>query len=326
MNLRKKKQPAPEQTLPPGPVDWWLLALLLLLLCVGLVAVLSASGPISQRTYNESYHFFHRQLQTMLLGGVFVALICWLPRWFINKLHYWGIGVVLVLLALCPIIGPRINGAQRWLDFHFMMVQPMEFARVALVMYLAYFMSSKQAMIREFSRGLLPPTLITLVMCLLLLMQPDLGGTIIMLAILFFMCLGGGTRGGYLIMVLILAAVLVVALIIVEPYRWARWTAYLEPFANARGSGYQIVQSLLALGSGGIFGVGLGGSIQKTVYLPEAHNDFIMSVIGEETDSWASPWSWCCLRSFSIAAIVWCSVREICATGSPPTGSRSSSR
>ena len=283
MNLRKKKQPAPEPALPPGPVDWWLLALLLLLLCVGLVAVLSASGPTSQRTYGESYHFFHRQLQTMLLGGVLVALICWLPRSFINNLHYWGIGVVLVLLALCLLIGPKINGAQRWLNFHFMMLQPMEFARVALVMYLAYFMSSKQSMIREFSRGLLPPTLITLLICVLLVLQPDLGGTIIMLAILFFMCLGGGTRGGYLVMVLILAAVLVVALIIVEPYRWARWTAYLEPFANARGSGYQIVQSLLALGSGGIFGVGLGGSIQKTVYLPEAHNDFIMSVIGEET-------------------------------------------
>ena len=283
MNLRKKKQPAPEPELPFGPVDWWLLALLLLLLCVGLVAVLSASGPISQRTYNESYHFFHRQLQTMLLGGVFVALLCWIPRSFINKLHYWGIGVVMVLLVLCLLIGPTINGAQRWLDFHFMMVQPMEFARIALVMYLAYFMSSKQSMIREFSRGLLPPTLITLFICALLVLQPDLGGTIIMLTILFFMCLGGGTRGWYLMMVLIIAAVLVVALIIVEPYRWARWTAYLEPFANARGSGYQIVQSLLALGSGGIFGVGLGGSIQKTVYLPEAHNDFIMSVVGEET-------------------------------------------
>ncbi len=283
MNTRRKKSSPPVQELPPGPVDWWLLALLLLLLCVGLVAVLSASGPISQRTYDESYHFFHRQLRTMLMGGVLVALICWLPRSFINRMHYWGIAVVVALLVLCLLIGPKINGAQRWLNFHFMMVQPMEFARVALVMYLAYFMSTKQTMIKEFSRGLLPPTLITAALCVLLILQPDLGGTIIMLALLFFMCLGGGTRGWYLMMVLILAAVLVVALIIIEPYRWARWTAYLEPFANARGSGYQIVQSLLALGSGGIFGVGLGGSIQKTVYLPEAHNDFIMSIIGEET-------------------------------------------
>jgi cell division protein FtsW len=113
--------------------------------------------------------------------------------------------------------------------------------------------------------------------------QPDLGGTIIMLALLFCMCLAGGTRGWYFMILLALAAVSVVVLIVVEPYRWARYTAYLEPFANAQGSGYQIVQSLLALGSGGIFGVGLGASVQKTRYLPEPHNDFIMAVIGEET-------------------------------------------
>lgn len=283
MNLRKKKQTSPEQPIVYGPVDWWLLALFLLLLCVGLVAVLSASGPISQRTYGESYHFFHRQLQSMIAGGILVAIICWMPRSFINKTHYWGIGIVLVLLMLCLLIGPKINGSRRWLDFHFMMLQPMEFARIALVMYLAYFMSSKQSMILEFSRGLLPPTLITVFLCALLLLQPDLGGTIIMMAILFFMCLGGGTRGWYLVCVLILAAIAAVFLIIIEPYRWARLTAYLDPFANAQGVGYQLVQSLLALGSGGILGVGLGGSIQKTVYLPEAHNDFIMSVIGEET-------------------------------------------
>ncbi len=283
MNLRKKKQTSPEQPIVYGPVDWWLLALFLLLLCVGLVAVLSASGPISQRTYGESYHFFHRQLQSMIAGGILVSIICWMPRSFINKTHYWGIGIVLVLLMLCLLIGPKINGSRRWLDFHFMMLQPMEFARIALVMYLAYFMSSKQSMILEFSRGLLPPTLITVFLCALLLLQPDLGGTIIMMAILFFMCLGGGTKGWYLVCVLILAAIAAIFLIIIEPYRWARLTAYLDPFANAQGVGYQLVQSLLALGSGGILGVGLGGSIQKTVYLPEAHNDFIMSVIGEET-------------------------------------------
>lgn len=283
MNLRRKKQNNPEQPIVYGPVDWWLLALFLLLLCVGLVAVLSASGPISQRTYGESYHFFHKQLQSMIAGGILVAIICWMPRAFINKTHYWGIGIVLVLLMLCLLIGPKINGSRRWLDFHFMMLQPMEFARIALVMYLAYFMSSKQSMILEFSRGLLPPTLITIFLCALLLFQPDLGGTIIMMALLFFMCLGGGTKGWYLVCVLILAAIAAVFLIIIEPYRWARLTAYLDPFANAQGSGYQLVQSLLALGSGGILGVGLGGSIQKTVYLPEAHNDFIMAVIGEET-------------------------------------------
>lgn len=283
MNLRKKKQTSLEQPIVYGPVDWWLLALFLLLLCVGLVAVLSASGPISQRTYGESYHFFHRQLQSMIAGGILVAVICWMPRSFINKTHYWGIGIVFVLLVLCLLIGPKINGSRRWIDFHFMMLQPMEFARIALVMYLAYFMSSKQSMILEFSRGLLPPTLITVFLCVLLLLQPDLGGTAIMVFLLLAMCLVGGTNGYYLIFAFILAAIATVFLIIIEPYRWARFTAYLDPFANAQGSGYQLVQSLLALGSGGILGVGIGGSIQKTVYLPEAHNDFIMSIIGEET-------------------------------------------
>ena len=281
MNVRRKKN-IETQELPLGPVDWWLVALFLLLLCVGLLAVLTASGPISQRTYGESYHFFHRQLQTMILGSLIVAGLCWIPRKVINKLHYVGIFTVIILLALCLLIGPTINGSKRWLDLHFMMLQPMEFARVALVLYLAYFMSSKQAMIKEFSRGLLPPSLITLVICILLILQPDLGGTIIMLALLFFMCLAGGTKGWYLMAVLVLTALLVAGLIAVAPYRMARLMAFLDPFQDARGTGYQIVQSLFALGSGGFFGKGIGSSIQKTGYLPEAHNDFIISVVGEE--------------------------------------------
>ncbi len=281
MNVRRKKNIA-IQELPPGPVDWWLIALFLLLLCFGLIAVLTASGPISQRNYGESYHFFHRQLLTMILGGLVVASLCWIPRRVINKLHYVGIFSVILLLFLCLFIGPTINGSKRWLDLHFIMLQPMEFARVALVLYLAYFMSSKQSMIKEFSRGLLPPSLITVTVCLLLILQPDLGGTIIMLALLFFMCMAGGTRGGYLISVLIIAAIIVGILISVAPYRMARLTAFLDPFQDPLDKGYQILQSLYALSSGGLFGKGIGGSIQKTRYLPEAHNDFILSVIGEE--------------------------------------------
>ena len=286
MNIRRPKPappPAPEAVTPPGPVDWRLLTLFMILLSVGLVAVLSASGHQSMKLYGDSYHFFHRQLQAMALGGVLVLFLCWVPRSFINRLHYWGIGITLVLLTLTIFFGPTINGAKRWINLHFMMLQPMEFARVALVLYLGYFLSTKQSMVKTFSRGFLPPIVVTCSICTLLMFQPDLGGTIIMLALLFFMCLGGGTHGKYLATVLVLAAAAVVLLIVVEPYRWARITAYLEPFANARGSGYQIVQSLLALGSGGIFGVGLGASVQKTRYLPEPHNDFIMAVVGEET-------------------------------------------
>ena len=286
MNIRRPKPalpPAPEAVTPPGPVDWRLLTLFMILLSVGLVAVLSASDHQSQKLYGDAYHFFHRQLQAMALGGVLVLFLCWVPRSFINRLHYWGIGITLVLLTLTLFFGPTINGAKRWINLHFMMLQPMEFARVALVLYLGYFFSSKQSMVKTFTRGLLPPTVVTCSICALLMLQPDLGGTIIMLALLLCMCLAGGTKGWYFAIMLALAAAGVIVLIVVEPYRWARLIAYLEPFANARGSGYQIVQSLLALGSGGIFGVGLGASVQKTRYLPEPHNDFIMSVVGEET-------------------------------------------
>lgn len=281
MNVRRKKN-LESQEIPFGPVDWWLIALFLLLLCFGLIAVLTASGPVSQRAYGESYHFFHRQLLTMIAGGILVAFLCWVPRKLINKMHYVGIFSVIILLFLCLLIGPTINGSQRWLNLRLMMLQPMEFARVALVLYLAYFMSSKQSMIKEFSRGLLPPALITLAVCGLLILQPDLGGTIIMLALLFFMCMAGGTRGWYLFSVLILIALIVGLLIAVAPYRLARLKVFLDPFQDPKGAGYQIVQSLYALGSGGFFGKGIGGSIQKTRYLPEAHNDFILSVIGEE--------------------------------------------
>lgn len=284
MNIRRRKTTAvpPVQESRPGPVDWWLLAIILLLLCVGLLAVLTASGPVSQRLYGESYHFFRSQLMAMGLGGVVITIICLLPRKFINKLHYWGVGIAIVLI-LASLFGPRINGAHRWINLRFMMLQPMEFTRVALVMYLAYFLSTKQHMVQTFSRGLLPPTVVTGIICLLLYFQPDFGGIILMLALFFFMCIAGGLRTKHLLCLIIPAAFAAVILIVIEPYRLARWTAYLEPFADKQGAGWQIVQSLYALGSGGLFGVGIGASRQKTGSLPEAHNDYIMSIVGEET-------------------------------------------
>ena len=286
MNVRRPKPappPVPEAVTPPGPVDWTLLSLFMVLLSVGLVAVLSASDNQGVKLYGNAYHFFHRQLLFMALGGIAVLFLCWVPRSFINRLHYWSIAAVLFLLVLTLIFGKEIKGATRWLPLPFMNIQPMEFARIALVLYLGYFLSTKQRIVKTFTRGFFPPILVTLSICFLLMLQPDLGGTILMLALLFLMCLGGGTNWNHLGLVVLLAVAAVAILIVVEPYRWARITAYLEPFANEQTSGYQIVQSLLALGSGGIFGVGLGASVQKMRYLPEAHNDFIMAVVGEET-------------------------------------------
>jgi cell division protein FtsW len=158
----------------------------------------------------------------------------------------------------------------------------MEFAKIALVLYLAYFMSTKQAIVKTFGKGVIPPFLITAVFCLLLLLQPDFGGAAFCALLLFFMCYVGGTRFIYLLLSAAIACAGAYLLVMDKPYRFRRLLGFLDPFADASDSGYHLVQSFYAFGSGGISGAGLGAGRQKLFYLPEAHNDFIMAVIGEE--------------------------------------------
>ena len=137
-------------------------------------------------------------------------------------------------------------------------------------------------MVKTFTKGVVPPFAVTGVLCCLLLLQPDFGGAMVLVILLFFMCLVGGTRFIYLFLTLALGLASAALLIVYSPYRVKRLLAFLDPFKDALDSGYQLVQSLFALGSGGFFGVGMGNSRQKMLYLPEAHNDFIMAVVGEE--------------------------------------------
>lgn len=266
-----------------GAYDWRLLAVVLTLLCVGLLMVLSASGVVAERMYGDKYFFFKRQLLYTGIGGIVLWITAGMSRETIYRLQYPALFFValLLFLTLTP-LGSRINGAQRWISFRIFSVQPMEFAKIALALYLAYFMSTKQALVKTFSRGVIPPFAVTGLFCCLLLAQPDFGGAAVLAMILFFMCLVGGTRFMYLFMSIAMAAAGGLALIIHSPYRAQRLAAFLDPFQDAQNAGYQLVQSLYALGSGGLFGVGMGGSAQKMFYLPEAHNDFIMSVVGEE--------------------------------------------
>lgn len=273
----------PEGSAGTGACDWWLLAVVLTLLCIGLLMVLSASGVVAERMNGGKYFFFKRQLLYAGIAAIALWITAGMPREMIYRLQYPGLLVVLLLLflTLTP-LGSRINGAQRWISLKFFSIQPMEFAKIALALYLAYFMSAKQQLVKTFSRGVIPPFAVTGLFCCLLLVQPDFGGAAVLAMILFFMCLVGGTRFIYLFMAIAMAAAGGLALIIHSPYRAQRLAAFLDPFQDAQNAGYQLVQSLYALGSGGLFGVGMGGSAQKMFYLPEAHNDFIMSVVGEE--------------------------------------------
>lgn len=287
MNARRKplgKTPGTAQAEPQlGPVDWWMVAIVLTLLCLGLLMVLSASGVVGQRLAGDKYLFFKKQLVFAAVGAVALGVALWMPRRLINRLAYPALFAAFILLVLClSPLGTRVNGAQRWIPVGGFSLQPMEFARLALVLYLSYFMSTKQELVRTFSKGVIPPFAITGVLCCLLLLQPDFGGAMVLVTLLFFMCLVGGTRFIYLFMSIAMGLGAAALLIVYSPYRMSRLMAFIDPFKDALDSGYQLVQSLFALGSGGFFGVGMGNSRQKMLYLPEAHNDFIMAVVGEE--------------------------------------------
>ncbi|MEF2230912.1 MAG: putative lipid II flippase FtsW [Pseudodesulfovibrio sp.] len=266
-----------------GRIDPWLLMSTLLLAGFGLIMVLSSSGITAERDFADKYFFFKRQLMFAGIGLAAMLACMQMPRKLLYGLTYLWVGGAVVLLALCITpLGLNINGASRWVRLGPVNIQPLEFAKVALVLYLAYFFARKQDLVRTFSVGFLPPFFVTGVLCGLLLLQPDFGGAVVLAGLLFFMCMVGGTRISYLLLSLVFGAGAGWLLISSSPYRLKRWTAFLDPFASARDEGYQLVQSLYAFGSGRFFGSGLGAGKQKLFFLPEAHNDFIMAVTGEE--------------------------------------------
>ena len=267
-----------------GQPDWWLLAITAVLVAIGLTMVFSASGIAAERIQADAYYFFKRQIFFAGVGMVLMAIAVVMPRSVLYSLPYpaLAIAIILLVITLSP-LGITVKGAQRWINLGVIRLQVMEFAKIALVLYLAYFMSTKQAIIKTFSKGVIPPFLITGVLCLLLLKQPDFGGAALMVLLLFFMCLVGGTRLIYLGTSALLACGAAYWLITQADYRFRRIMSFWDPFAYANDEGYHLVRSFLAIGSGGVSGTGLGASNMKLFYLPEAHNDFIMAVMAEET-------------------------------------------
>jgi cell division protein FtsW len=188
-----------------------------------------------------------------------------------------GLGALFI-----PGVGVTIGGATRWIHAGPVSIQPSECAKLGLIIYLSYFLFKKRARIRELSTGYLPPVALTVVMCILVLAQPDFGAAFALMALLFIMLFVGGARLSHQVGSLIALAPIVYGLIITSPYRLRRITAFLDPWSDPKDSGFHIIQSYLAFGSGGLLGQGLGNSRQKLSYLPESHTDFILSVVGEE--------------------------------------------
>lgn len=256
-----------------------LLSAVTLLIIVGIVMIYSASGV----TTSEKYHFVFRQVFFAFIGYSFLTAILFIPIHILQRIQYLLVGFSLILLCLVfTPLGLKINGASRWIHIAGFTLQPMEFAKIALIFYCSYFIGTKQEYLQSFSKGLLPPVIVTAMMCILLIFQPDFGSVAVFFLLLFILYFVGGGNKFYLVLIFLFGIIALTLLVIFSPYRVKRVLAFLDPFEDATNTGYQVVQSLYAVASGGLTGLGLGEGKQKLYYLPEAHNDFIFAVIAEE--------------------------------------------
>ncbi len=264
--------------------DYLLLIPALLLLGFGLVFVYSASSSLAEYKLGDSYYYLKKQAVFCLVGLFFMILAKNIPSALYRKLAYPALFLSFALLVLLfvPGIGAKVGGSSRWLRFAGLSFQPSELAKLTLSLYLAYSMAKQGPNMSRFSIGFLPHVLVAGVFMVLILLQPDLGTSVIIGCWVLILLFVGGAKLFQLISVLLLFMPIVLWLIGQADYRLKRWWTFLNPWEDPQGLGFQIVHSFLAIGSGGIFGVGLGNSKQKLFYLPEPHTDFILSVVAEE--------------------------------------------
>ena len=255
-----------------------------ILISLGLVMVYNSTALMAYEYYGSSAYFFQRHLVFILVGLVISFFIMLLDIETLKRFSKPCVicSICLLILVLIPSLGRRVSGAQRWFHLVFFNFQPSEFVKVAIILYLADFMSRKREKIKSLTYGFLPPMLVVLLCFGLILLQPDLGTAVLIFAVAIFMLFAGGARIKYIFSSVLLAVPAFTYLIINKPYRVRRIISFINPWKHKADAGYQLVQSLIALGSGGLFGVGLGGGQQKLYYLPAAHTDFIFSIIGEE--------------------------------------------
>ena len=262
-----------------------LLAVTVILLTVGTVMIYSSSSIIAMDRLKDGQFYLKKHLLFLTIGFLLMMVLQRIPYDQWRRFAYPGVLVscFLLILVLIPHVGVRAGGATRWLNLGIITFQVTELVKVALVLFLAHFLTRKIAQIKQFSRGIAIPLGVTLFVVGLVMLQPDFGSAAILMAILLLMLYLAGTRLAYLGG--LAAAFLPVALYLVihKSYRMARLMTFLDPWKDPRNSGFQIIQSLLSFGSGGTFGVGLGDGMQKLFYLPEPHTDFILSVIAEES-------------------------------------------
>ncbi len=265
------------------PDPWlWLPAMALLML--GCLMVLNTTYFMSQEKTGDAFHFFKLHLLHL---GVGLAMLMALSQFSLRGLRRLVfplliVSVAMLIMLYVPGLGIVHGGARRWLRLGPYVCEPVEFAKLAVVFFLAEFLSKRQERMRLFEHGPLPAFLIIAPIALMILKQPDLGNTVMIALVLFVMLYAAGAQMQHLSMAGGAALCILVLQTMAKSYRMRRVTAFLHPWETAQGAGFQLIQSFIALGAGGGWGVGLGEGRQKMYYLPQAHTDFIFAVVGEE--------------------------------------------
>jgi cell division protein FtsW len=269
--LRKKQKP-----------DYWLILITFLLLGFGLVMVFSTSYYKGMTDYNDTYYFFRKQLLFAFIGLILFFLVGNIPYTAYRKRV-----PIILLFCFVSLIGvlflaQTVNGAKRWIDLGITTFQPSELVKLGMIIYTASIMVKKQPVLNQFKRAIIPPFVVIGLICSLLVLEPHYSAVLIICCTCTIIIYCSGVRIRHLALLSMTTLPILAVVLVMDEYRVDRLTSVLNPWADKSGEGYQLLQSLFAIGPGGLVGNGLGNSIQKLAYLPEAHTDFIFSIIGEE--------------------------------------------
>ena len=281
MNHALHRHASPYSVYIPDPL---MLAAVIALLSFGLVMVASASLNIADRETGRPFYFVMRHLFALGVGSVAALVVYHVPMQWWQKSGVWlyFIGILLLVLVLVPGIGRSANGATRWIPLGGFNLQSSEFMKFVAVIYVSDYLTRRQLEVSHSAWGMMKPILLLVIAGCLIMLQPDFGTTVVLFATIFGLLLLGGVSLKHFGMLLGVGIVGVVVLIVTASYRLKRVTSFMDPWKDVNDSGYQLAQALIAFGRGEWTGVGLGNGIQKMFYLPEAHTDFLMAVIGEE--------------------------------------------
>jgi cell division protein FtsW len=265
-------------------LDFILLFVALALVGVGIVMVYSTSAIIAGDRFGDPYYFLRRQALYAAIGFVLMILTMFFPYENLKRLAYpiFVLSILCLIAVLIPGIGHRAGGAMRWLKIQSFSFQPSEFAKLGLVVFLAYLLAKKEERIRSFSFGFLPPVLLSGLVIGLVMIEPDFGAAFFLTMMVFLLLFVSGARLIYILGAISITVPVAYTLLMNVGYPYKRLMSFIRPWEDPSGTSFQIIQSFLSFGSGGFFGLGLGEGRQKLFFLPAPHTDFIFSIIGEE--------------------------------------------